>query len=38
MYNILFSIPVHESPETIIDQIINYITFNNNCATDYMYL
>lgn len=32
MYNILFSIPVHESPETIIDQIINYITFNNNCA------
>lgn len=31
-YNILFSIPVHEKPEVVIDQIININTFNENCA------
>ncbi len=32
MYKIVFSIPVHESPESVIDQIVNYNTFNDNCA------
>lgn len=32
MYNIVFSIPIHESPESILDQIINYNRFNENCA------
>ena len=32
MYKIVFSVPVHESPESIIDQIINYSEFNRDCA------
>lgn len=32
MKNIVFSIPVHEKPEVIIDQIINFKHFNENAA------
>ena len=31
-YNILFSIPVHEKPEVVIDMIINIQKFNPNCC------
>ena len=31
-YNIVFSIPIHEKLEVVIDQIINFFYFNQNCA------
>ena len=31
-YNIVFSIPVHEKTEVVIDQIININHYNENCA------
>lgn len=31
-YNILFSIPIHEKPEVVIDQIINIKHFNADCC------
>ncbi len=32
MYQIMFSLLVHEEPDVILDQIINLNHFNNNCA------
>ena len=31
-YNILFSIPVHEKPEVVLDQINNFLHFNPDCC------
>lgn len=31
-YNIVFSIPVHERYEVVLDQILNYLSFNPECA------
>ena len=34
-YNIIFSIPIHEKFEVVIDQIVNFFYFNPNCAIVY---
>lgn len=31
-YNIVFSIPIHEKFEVVIDQVLNFFHFNPNCA------
>jgi len=31
-YNIVFSIPIHEKFEVVLDQVINFFYYNNNCA------
>lgn len=31
-YRILFSIPVHEKPEVVLDQINNFLHFNPDCC------
>ncbi|WP_295095950.1 hypothetical protein, partial [Ruminococcus sp.] len=34
-YNIVFSIPIHEKFEVVLDQIINFFHFNPDCAIVY---
>lgn len=31
-YNIVFSIPIHEKFEVVVDQVLNFFCFNPNCA------